>query len=342
MALTITEPAAIDVAEWNAFVIAETRGTHFHRAEWAGVIEQVFGHRRHHLVARDAGAIAGVLPLFEVRSRLFGHSLSSTPFCVYGGAIGSDEAIFALEDAAARLAEKLGVSHLELRNRDRERPGWLRKDLYATFRKEITADDDANLNAIPRKQRAMVRKGIGNGLVGTIERQIDRFFPIYASSVRDLGTPVFPRRYFGVLLDTFGDACDVLTVSDPEGRPISSVLSFYFRDEVLPYYAGGLPAARDLKGYDFMYWELMRHAAARGCRWFDYGRSKQGTGAYSFKKNWGFEPAPLPYQYHLVKARALPDISPANPKYKAFIAAWQRLPLPIANRLGPLLSRSLG
>ncbi|MCC6201472.1 MAG: FemAB family PEP-CTERM system-associated protein [Gammaproteobacteria bacterium] len=342
MELTISSPAPIDRAEWNSFVLAQPQGTHFHRAEWADVIERVFGHRCHHLVARAGGAIAGVLPLVEVRSRLFGHSLSSTPFCVYGGAIGSDEAILALEDAAARLAEKLGVSHLELRNRDRERPGWLRKDLYATFRKPLAADDDANLNAIPRKQRAMVRKGIGNDLSSVTERTIDQFFPIYASSVRDLGTPVFPRRYFRALLEAFGDDCDVLTVRDRDGQPIASVLSFYFRDEVLPYYAGGLHAARELKGYDFMYWELMRGATARGCRWFDYGRSKQGTGAYSFKKNWGFEPAPLPYQYHLVKAQALPDVSPANPKYRLFIAAWQRLPLPVANRIGPLLSRSLG
>lgn len=342
MDLNITEPGTIDHAEWNAFVIAQPLGTHFHRAEWADIIERVFGHRRHYLVARSGGVIAGVLPLFEVRSRLFGHSLSSTPFCVYGGAIGSDAAIVALEDAAARLAERLGVAHLELRNRDHSRPGWPQKDLYATFRKPLAADDDANLNAIPRKQRAMVRKGIGNELSSTTEHRIDEFFPIYARSVRDLGTPVFPRRYFSALLEAFADDCDILTVRDRTGQPISSVLSFYFRDEVLPYYAGGLPAARELKGYDFMYFELMRRATARGCRWFDYGRSKQDTGAYSFKKNWGFEPAPLPYQYHLVKAHAVPNLSPVNPKYQMFIAAWKHLPLPVANAIGPFLSRSLG
>jgi len=134
----------------------------------------------------------------------------------------------------------------------------------------------------------------------------------------------------------------VLTVCAPDGRPLSSVMSFTFRDEILPYYAGDDEAARELAANDFKYWELMRHACANGVRVFDYGRSKRGTGPYAFKKNWGFEPQPLHYEYRLYKRDAVPQNNPANAKYRLMIEAWRRLPLGVANWLGPFVVRSLG
>ena len=152
----------------------------------------------------------------------------------------------------------------------------------------------------------------------------------------------FSKRYFEALRETFGEACEVLTVLSPQGEPVSSVLSFYFRDEVLPYYAGDLDAARELAANDFKYWELMRRACSRGVRVFDYGRSKRGTGSFDFKKNWGFEPQPLSYEYRLYKRDAVPQNNPANAKYKLMIETWRKLPLGFANWLGPYVVRSLG
>ena len=219
---------------------------------------------------------------------------------------------------------------------------WPLQDLYVTFRKEILPDEEANMLAIPRKQRAMVRKGIKNGLRSDIDADVDRFFALYADNVHRHGTPALPKRYFQALRDEFGQDCDVLTVSAPEGRPLSSVLSFYFRDEVLPYYAGDDESARDLAANDFKYWELMRRSCARGLKLFDYGRSKQGTGSYSFKKNWGFEPQPLHYEYRLYKRDAIPQNNPANAKYKLLIETWRRMPIGMANWLGPFVVRNLG
>lgn len=196
--------------------------------------------------------------------------------------------------------------------------------------------------AIPRKQRAMVRKGIKNELKAEIDRDVSRFFTLYADNVHRHGTPAMPRRYFQALLDEFGDAAEVLIVTGPQGEPLSGVLSFYFRDEVLPYYAGDAVAARDLAANDFKYWELMRRACGRGLKVFDYGRSKQGTGSYAFKKNWGFEPTPLHYEYCLYKREAVPQNNPSNAKYQLMIKAWRRLPLSVANWLGPHIVRSLG
>jgi FemAB-related protein (PEP-CTERM system-associated) len=332
-----------DAPRWDRFAETCAQATFFHRAAWHEIIENVFHHRCHYLLAEERGEVCGVLPLAEIRSVLFGHALISLPFCVYGGPAGRDASVeAALVDAAVRLGRTLDVRHLELRNRNPIRSDWPRQDLYVTFRKRIESDVDANLRAIPRKQRAMVRKGIGHGLRSEIDKSPDRFFDLYADNVHRHGTPALPKRYFERLLAQFGDACEVLTVVDAEGQPISAVLSFYFRDEVLPYYAGDNERARSLAANDFKYWELMRRACERGIHTFDYGRSKQGAGSYYFKKNWGFTASPLAYEHMLYVGDKIPQNNPLNPKYRAFIRLWRTLPRPIVNALGPMIVRNLG
>jgi FemAB-related protein (PEP-CTERM system-associated) len=332
-----------DAVQWDAFVDGCADATFFHRIGWRQIIAHVFRHRPHYLVAERGGEFVGILPLAEVKSRLFGHALGSLPFCAYAGPAARDaDAERALVDAAANLARSLDVEHLELRNRAVKCPGWPRQDLYVTFHKELLPDVDANLRAIPRKQRAMIRKGIGKGLRSEVDGSVDRFFELYADNVHRHGTPPFARRYFSDLKQVFGDSCEILSVVDDRGRPVSSVLSFYFRDEVLPYYAGDTVDARELAANDFKYWELMRRACERGVRRFDYGRSKHGTGSFDFKKNWGFEPTPLAYEYQLLKRDSIPQNNPLNPRYRRFIALWKRLPRRAANALGPHIVRNLG
>ena len=328
---------------WDSFVDAMPDGTFFHRAAWAKVIQRAFGHRTHYTLAERDGAIVGILPLAQVKTALFGNTLISVPFCVYGGALAVDpETRAALEAHAAGLMGPTGATAVELRYRDPIESDWVtRPDLYVTFRKPIEADHEKNMKAIPRKQRAMVRKGIQNGLTSVSNQDVDGLHRIYAESVRNLGTPVFARKYFRILAETFHDCLDVVTILDGEAA-ISSVMNFYFRDEVLPYYGGGTLAARSRAGNDFMYWEVMRRAADRGYRMFDFGRSKLGTGAFSFKHNWGFEAAPLHYRFKLKPGAAIPDHNPMNPKYRLFIDTWKRLPVPVANMIGPHIVRGLG
>jgi FemAB-related protein (PEP-CTERM system-associated) len=334
---------AANEARWDAFVIDCPGATFFHRAGWQAILHQVFRHETHFLYAEVDGRIVAVLPLARVKSLLFGHSLVSLPFAVYGGVVGTDsQAIDALERHAQALAERLGVEHLELRNVASRHADWPVQDLYVTFRKSISPDEEGNLLAIPRKQRAMVRKGIANGLRGELDAGVDRFFALYASNVHRHGTPALPKRYFAAVRREFGADCEVQMVTGADGRDLSSVLTFYFRDEVLPYYAGDDPQARELAANDFKYWELMRRACQRGCKIFDYGRSKRGSGSYSFKKNWGFEPQPLHYEYCLYKRDAVPQNNPSNAKYRLLIEAWRRMPMPVANWLGPMVVRNLG
>ena len=330
-------------ARWDAFVLACPEATFFHRAGWQKVLGDVYRHVTWFLYAEDQGRIVGVLPLAQVKSLLFGHSLVGLPFAVYGGVAAVDpQAVPALEAEAQRIASQLGAQHLELRNVRRRHQDWPLQDLYVTFRKEILPEQEGNMLAIPRKQRAMVRKGIKNNLRSEIDPGVDRFFAMFADNVHRHGTPAMPKRWFQALRGVFGDDCEVLTVVTDDGRPVSSVMSFYFRDEVLPYYAGDDEAARDLAANDFKYWELMRRACARGLKVFDFGRSKQGTGPHAFKKNWGFEPTPLQYEYCLYKRDSVPQNNPNNAKYKLLIGVWRRLPIGLANWLGPFVVRNLG
>src|SRR2546426_1483941 len=244
-AVRVRDLQPVDFSRWDEFVAGCPEATFFHRAGWKTVIERAFGHRTKFLYAEAGGRIEGILPLAEVRSILFGHALVSLPFCVYGGiAAASERARLVLDEAAGAQAQTLGVDHLEYRSLTPHHPEWAHSDLYVTFRKAIDADVERNLNEIPRKQRAMVRKGIKAGLAGEIDEGVERFFAAYAQSVHRLGTPVFSRRYFHTLREVFGPDCEVLTVTR-DGGLVASVMSFYFRNEVLPYYARGTEQARE-------------------------------------------------------------------------------------------------
>ena len=329
---------------WDAFVEASPAATFFHLSGWQTVLQKSFGYRPCHHYIERSGQTCGILPLHHIKSRLFGNRLTSTPFCVAGSPVSeSAEIDDMLDRRAISLLDELGADYIEYRDPNRERDGWVKQsDLYAGFLGEMEADADRQLKRIPRKQRAVLRKAMSaEALTWSLDESTADLYALYALSVRNLGTPVFPKRYFQNLKQEFGAACEILTVRH-QGRPVSSVLSFYFRDRVMPYYTGSLPAARTLGSNDLMYWQVMRRAAERGCKFFDFGRSKIGTGPYHFKRNWGFEPRPITHQYYLRDGHELPRVNPTNPKYRALVALWRRLPLSVANALGPVIVRGTG
>lgn len=332
-----------DAPAWDAFVFAAPDATFFHRFGWRSIFRDIFHLDPHYLIAESGGMVAGVLPLVHQKSLLFGNALIAAPFCVEGGPVAIDiESRVMLDEAAISLMQALKAQSLEFRSRTASRMGWtVRKDLYATFARDLSSNDEENLLAISRKQRAVVRKTLKSGLSSHIDDNIDALFRIYSESVRNLGTPVFSKRYFAALRETFRSDCDVVVVREG-AEPLSAVMNFYFRDTVMPYYGGGRTAARRNGANDFLYWEVMRRAAGCGYRRFDFGRSKAGTGAFVFKKNWGFEPQWLEYEYYLPPGAALPDKNPNNPRYAGLIALWKQLPLPLANLIGPYLARGLG
>lgn len=329
-----------DHQQWDDYVLHHPDGTFFHLLGWKKVIEKTFGHQSFYLLAEDDHGIAGVLPLFSIKSLLFGKSLVSIPFAAYGGILADNQEI--ADGLLARAQELLhaeGLDYLELRNRDQAIADLPTKELYVRFRKELFSDLEANLQAIPRKSRRMIRQGEKCNLRCDLgcEELLAPFYDIFARSYYRLGTPVFPRCYFNNLFDEFRDSLNILLVRNEEGRPVSGVLSFFYKDEVLPYYAGSLAEFRHLAPNDFMYWQLMKFGCDNGYRLFDFGRSKINTGAHDFKRHWGFEPEPLPYQYFLNGRDEIPDLSPANPKYQGKIALWKKLPFWATKIMGPYI-----
>lgn len=329
----------------ESFVRETEGGTPFHLPQWLKAVERGCGQPGHMLVGERATTLRGILPLTEIHSPLFGRALVSSGFAVGGGALVANPInANALADAAWQLAERLSIPEVELRGGALPK-GWdVREGVYAGFVGPLAGSDDAQLQAIPRKQRAEIRKALTNDLTvefGTDERDRAAHYAVYAESVRNLGTPVFPRALFDAMLDGFGDAADIATVRH-DGTPVASVLTFYFDGTAMPYWGGGTFAARGLRANELLYFSLMNHARERGCTRFDFGRSKIKTGPYNFKKNWGFTPEPLHYAVRTADGATPREMNPNDPKYRLQVALWQRLPLPIANRVGPWIAKGLG
>ncbi|MBV1901597.1 MAG: FemAB family PEP-CTERM system-associated protein [Kordiimonadaceae bacterium] len=347
MPIKVCEVGKSDYAAWDIYVRAHIEGTFCHLSGWKTVVERGAGHSCPFFVAKEGDKIVGVLPLTFRKSRLFGNALISSMFAVYGGVLAdSSEAHTLLEEAAWHYAQSNGldiVSYRTIKSGHAEDIGWaVDTDSAATFIKPLKETPEDILLDIPRKQRAVVRKTLKNGLQSVWGTDVGAFYKLYAESVRNLGTPVFPKRLFEELLAVFGDAVEIQLVKTEEGHPIASLMSFYFKDTVLPYYAGGSPLARKFGAHDFMYYDLMLRAAEKGKTVFDFGRSKSGSGPYKFKKNWGFEPLPLEYQHQVAPGAAIANLSPTNKKFSLMVDVWKKLPLPLANLLGPPIARHLG
>ena len=345
---TVSELTPARAGAWDAYVAAHPCGTFCHRAGWQHAVEKGAGHRAPYLIAEDASGIRGVMPLTLRKSALFGKALISNMFCVYGGSLVSDlEAQAALDEAAWKIARENGIDVLECRTVapvHEGAPGWRAGGAKAaTFIRDIPpGTGDEVLLSIPRKQRAVVRKTLERNLHCDWSPSLRLVYDLYARSVHGLGTPVFPFKLFEALTEAFPDNHILQVIHAPDGKPVASLVSFHDGRTVLPYYAGGTVDARAYGAHDYMYYQLMLWARDRGIKAFDFGRSKVGTGPYSFKKNWGFEPTPLEYEFRLAEGAALPDLSPQNAKFALMVQVWKKLPLGVANLIGPMLARHLG
>ena len=334
---------AADLRRIECFV-AETAASLFHRPAWLRGIKRGTGQRAAGIVAERLGTVTGWLPFTEVRSALFGKALVSSGFGVGGGIIAEDDtAARLIAEAAQGHAVQGGFAGIELRGGPIPE-GWdVWSDKHCGFERPLAADDEAELLAIPRKARAEVRKGLAfRHRVTTARGAMDlaAHYACYSESVRNLGTPVFPRALFRAMLDAFPMSSDILTVWMGD-KPLASVLNFYHGGAVMPFWGGGVFAARAARANEVMYYELMLHARRQGCTRFDFGRSKTGSGPFAFKKNWGFAPQPLTYGAWTAPGASPRNIDPTDAGYSRKIELWKKLPLPVANTLGPWIARGL-
>ncbi len=331
-----------DLSErWDQFVKQHPQGSPFHLTAWKHAIEDTFRYHSHYLAAVDSGgAVHGVLPLFLVSNALIGKALISTPFAVYGGILStSEEARDLLRDAAAALGRSQEVEYVELRNAWPEQyAGFAPVLRYVTFTQEISPDAEAILESIPRKTRYMVRKALKHSYLARRTSDIGAFFDLYSRNLQRLGTPCFLKKHFLNLQKYFQDDVEVREVV-LDGKVVAAVMSFFFRDQLLPYYGAADPALNAFAPSNYMYYELMEWGGKNGFRLFDFGRSKVESGSFDFKAHWGMQTRQLPYEMLLLKRQELPDFTPKNPRFQFAIRVWQRLPLPVTRLLGPALIR---
>ena len=337
---TVRALSAQDEARWDEYVMRTPSAEFFSLIAWRRVLEDAYGYKPHYLLVERDGAIAGILPLFLVSNLVTGKKLISVPFGVYGGVVADDEeAETALHEAARELGRERKVDYIELRYRTHAAlPGWLPVEQYVTFTIDLETNDEAMMKRLPRDTRYMIRKGQKAGLVGTHgAEQMSLFFDLFARNMQNHGTPMFPRRYFDAIAKHLGPCMDLLIIRDGE-TPVAGVLSFLYKDSVLPYYAGVTEQARKVAGNNFLYWDLMSWSITRGIRHFDFGRSKKGTGAFDFKSGWGMTQTQLEYQILLVRRKSAPNFSPTNSKFAKAASIWSRLPLGLTKAIGPVIS----
>jgi FemAB-related protein (PEP-CTERM system-associated) len=344
-ALTVREFAARDTGRWIDFVAEHAAATLFHDHRWLEAVEAAYGYRNYHLIAERGGRIVGVLPLTLIDSPLLGRSFVSTAFGIGGGIVAADdETVAALGREAVKLGERFAVNYVELRGGPAPGEGWIEKaGLYESFEKEMPSEADKIRDWLPRNRRAEVKKSLrideANEDSFRLDQSVDDFYAVYSAALRNLGTPAMPKKFLRILKEKFGDDADIALV-ERNGEPVAGLFSFWRRDRVMPYYIGGGEVGRNMRAYDYLYYSLMRRAVARGIRLFDFGRSKVGSTHSQTKSYWGFEGKPLLYHVALIRAKALPNVNPNNPKFARFVEVWKKLPLPVANVLGPLAARN--
>jgi FemAB-related protein (PEP-CTERM system-associated) len=328
--------------QWTDFVNVAGSATCFHLWGWGQVLEQTLGYEIRRFVARRNGELVGVFAVAIVRSKVFGSSMVSLPFCSYGGPVSDDpEVVKSLQQHALAAAKQAGVAYFEDRVLEKTILAQDHEGLYFAFRKEIPKGPAA-MSFVPSKRRNMIRRATAAGLTASEEKNIDLFFDLYAENARAHGTPALPKKFFAALLQQLGEHIDIMFVKDASGKAVSAIMSFYFHGEVHAGFAGELAEARALAANDFKYWSLYESAVKRGCTVFDLGRSKRGTGSYEFKRLWGLEPTPIFHHFHLVTAKEKPSNNPSNPKFSLAIKIWSKLPRVIVDRVGPLVIHGLG
>jgi FemAB-related protein (PEP-CTERM system-associated) len=328
-------------AEWDRFVLSRPDGSFFQLTGWMRALQKTFGYKPLYIYAERDGKIAGILPLFQASNWVIGKVLYSVPFGVYAGICAEDAGVFsALLEHVKALAVEENVDFLELRSRKSDPlPGFHQNPLYVTFTTELLPNHEANLKKLPRDTRYMIRKAEKAGLLPRHGmEQLREFYDLFAANMQRHGTPMFPLRWFENLQAEFGDKMDLLMIRNGD-TPVAGVISFFFRDTVLPYYAGAGPDAPRLAANNLLYWDLMKFAVDAGYRVFDFGRSKQETGSFAFKTQWNMTLEPLDYQIFLVKRKTAPNFSPVNPKFERATRLWSRMPLWLAKQAGPRVVR---
>lgn len=332
--------ADTDARAWDEFVATRASANGYHWWAWRSVFASAFGHESIYLMARTGDRVAGLLPLVEIRSLVFGRSLTSLPFLNYGGVLTeSAEAAQALATAAADLGRTRRCDHVELRHIDRQFPELPCKQHKVTMKLPLRPGLWEQLD---RKVRNQVRKAQKSDLVSEHGGSplLADFYRVFARNMRDLGTPVHGRRFFESVMQAFPERTRVHIVR-LKGAPVAAGITFQSGGALEVPWASSIRDYNSLCPNHLLYWSIIEGAVESGVEVLDFGRSTPHEGTYKFKEQWGAEPVPLHWEYPLLKGKLLPNASPTNPKFQLAVRMWKKLPLSIATRVGPSIVRAI-
>lgn len=331
-------------ADWDAYVASHQESTNYHRYGWRRVIEKSFGHRTIYLTAKnDKKEICGILPYVHMKSALFGNFLVSLPFFNYGGLLcAEDGAAAMLLDSSRKMLDRTAADHIELRHLKKNDDVVITKEHKVSMVLDLQKNEEDQWNSFNAKVRNQIRKAEKSRLKaisGNINL-LDGFYEVFSRNMRDLGTPVYDKNFFRNVLEEFPDSTEIILVRQDKGTIAAALLTWHKETLEVPW-ASSVRESREFCPNNLLYWEAIRFAIYKRARKFDFGRSTPGEGTYCFKKQWGAKPVQLYWQYLLREGKALPEINPANPKYRLAIKAWQHLPLMVTNLLGPHIVRCI-
>ena len=333
-----------DAVTWDQYVLGHPSATGYHLMGWRWIIERAFAHPACYLMAKDTGGnVRGVFPLVFLSSRMFGRFLVSMPFVNYGGILAdTTEAGQVLLQAAVRVARDLHAEHMEVRHYDRIYGQLPSKQHKASMRLDLPSDYRTLWNLFPSKLRSQIRRAHKAGLTVKIggEEILDDFYAVFARNSRDLGTPVYGPTFFKKIVEIFPKDARVCVVY-LEHQAVAAGILYGFRSALEIPWAASDRRYNHLASNMLLYSAVLRYACQEKFQVFDFGRSTPGSSTYKFKEQWGAWPIPLSWAYWTCNGKALPDISPNNPKYQLAIRLWKQLPLGMANRLGPLIARAI-
>lgn len=334
-----------DQEAWDQFVNTRPGATAYHQLGWKRVVEQAFHHRTQYLLAEDGQrGITGILPLVHIKSIFFGNYMVSLPFVNYGGLCSDDaESAEKLLHVAIEIARKQGASHIEFRDQEPAEHGLPVKTSKVSMVMGLPQQAEQLWDAFPSKLRSQIRKPQKEGLYAKVggKDELESFYAVFSANMRDLGTPVYSKRFFELILETFPNSTWICTVYNDRRAPLASGFLIWFKEKVEIPWAASLREHNRLSPNMLLYWTALEHSCKRGAKSFDFGRSSPDSRTYKFKQQWGADQKLLYWHYWLRHDGPLPELNPHNPRYRMAINVWKRLPLAMTNLFGPAIVKNL-
>ena len=327
-----------DKEMWDEYVLNNSFSTGYHLFSWKNVIEKTFKHKTFYFSAKKDSKIVGILPLVLMKSILFGKFLISLPYLNYGGILAEDSEVEkALLKEAISLAKEEKVDFIELRHIEKKDYLNLKtKTSKVTFFLKLPESSEILWKSFKSKLRSQIKRAMKENMevkFGKFE-ELNNFYNIFAKNMRDLGTPVYTKRFFENILKEFPENSIICSVYYKD-KAIASAFLWSFKDTLEIPWASSIRKYNRLAPNMLLYWSILKFGCNKKFKYFDFGRCTPNTGTYKFKTQWGGEEKQLFWDYWLKDRDDLPEINPKNPKYKIFIKIWQKLPVFITKIIGP-------